>query len=210
MTVAQMISSALRLVGVIGAGESPSTSELNDSFERLNALIEAWNATPDAIVERKVSSVSGSSATAALATRPLIILAASCTASGVSVPVEVCTPEKWAVAQMERGITAIFTRSIFCDYAYPTATLYLAPLSGGTIQLISLVPAFTEFADTDDAVTLAPGFRKALLYSLAVELAPEYGRIAPPEVLKTLADSLGGLATLNQMTRGAIQAQAAA
>jgi hypothetical protein len=210
MTVSELITSAYRLIGVLGAGEAASESEINDGFERLNTLIEAWNGTPDAIVERKVSSVSGASGTASLGTRPLMILSASCTASGVTVPVEVCTPARWAEASMERGITAVFSRAVFCDYAYPSATLYIAPLSGGSIQLVSLVPAFTEFADIDDTVTLAPGFRKALLYSLAVESAPEYGRSAPAEVLQTLADTLGGLATLNQMTRGAVPVAAAA
>jgi hypothetical protein len=210
MTVAQLITSAYRLIGILGAGEAASASELADGFERLNTLIETWNATPDAIVERKVSSVSGASGTASLATRPLMILSASCTASGVTVPVEVCTPARWAEASMERGITAIFNRAVFCDYAFPTSTLYVAPLSGGTIQLISLVPAFTAFSATSDTVTLAPGFQKALLYSLAVESAPEYGRSAPAEVMQTLADTLGGLATLNQHTRGAVPVAAAA
>jgi hypothetical protein len=65
------------------------------------------------------------------------------------------------------------------------------------------VPAFTVFSATSDSVALAPGFQKALLYSLAVESAPEYGRSAPAEVTQTLADTLGQLATLNKATRGA-------
>ncbi len=40
----QVIKGALRKIGVLAAGESPTTSQTDDAAEALNALIKAWHA----------------------------------------------------------------------------------------------------------------------------------------------------------------------
>lgn len=205
MTYAELCTKALLEIGVIAAGETPAASETTHAQGTLNDIVDAWNSSPDAVGERAVVSVSGTSSPATLATRPLLILSASCTASGVTVPVEVHhSPESWAAATMERGITAIFNRHVFCDYQYPESHLHIAPLSSaGSLQVIAFHPIFTAVTDFDDDVELAPGYRLALMLELAVALAASYGRPVPTELAARLAGAKGALGTLSQARRAA-------
>jgi hypothetical protein len=135
----------------------------------------------------------------------LRIVSASCTTSGITVPVKVCTPVEWTEYVMERSVSAVLTRALWCDYGYPTATVHVAPLSSGTLEAILIVPAFTTFTSLSDGIpAMPPGYLKALQYSLSVELAPKFEREVPPGI-QALADStLAGLARLNMATRGTV------
>lgn len=61
----------------------------------------------------------------------------------------------------------------FYDPAIPVGSIYLWPKPAGSVELhLQLQTQLTEFANLTAAYSLAPGYRKALSYSLAEELAP--------------------------------------
>jgi hypothetical protein len=60
--------------------------------------------------------------------------------------------------------------------------MYPVPSTASTINLYSRKP-LTNFASLTDNLTLPPGYERALKYSLAVELAPEYQVSAGQDVI---------------------------
>ncbi len=61
MTVQQLINAALRTLGVIASGESPSAEESSDGMTALNGIIESWTALglPIYQITRETFALSG-------------------------------------------------------------------------------------------------------------------------------------------------------
>jgi hypothetical protein len=76
---------------------------------------------------------------------------------------------------------------IYCDYAMPVATVFVFPRPRFTgspapqLELYTWVP-LQQFADLVTSYALAPGYERAVIYNLAVELAPEFGAQIQPAV----------------------------
>lgn len=199
-----MIDGALRLIGAIATGETPTTAERDDALARVNTIIDSWNAEPNAIAKSTVTDISVFGAgSVSLSPRPLLVLGATSIYGGaVAQPVEVCSAQRWAEIALDRAGVATFAKGVFCDYGSPTATLHIGPRFTGTLQVITAVPAFTAFGALSDNVVLDAGYLKALQYALAVELAPEWGRAAVLPTIGPLAqEAKASLGTLNQLRR---------
>src|SRR5215218_8238359 len=99
MTFQQLVNGALRSLGVIASGESPSTEESDDALVALNNLIASWTAlgTPIYQLIKDTSVTLSGAASYALSTRPVRIQSASViAANGTTMPLEIVTAEKWA------------------------------------------------------------------------------------------------------------------
>ena len=56
---------------------------------------------------------------------------------------------------------------------------------------------FAQFPDLTTPVSLAPGYAKALRCNLAIELAPEFGRVVDPTVERLARESLADVKRQN-------------
>lgn len=202
-TVQTLINSSLRLIGVLDAGESPSTSESNDAFEALNQLLANWSAAnvPVFATTRTTVAMSGA-ASYALATRPLKIKAAAVTNGGVSRDVEMVTAEQW-VGLPDKSRAGLFAKFGWIDGSYPTATLYLLPkpATGSTLELYTVQP-LTAFASLAATIDLPPGYEQALRFALAYALAPEYGAPITQGLADGASEAKAAIAKLNAEVLG--------
>jgi hypothetical protein len=203
MIVQDVVYSTLRLLEVMGSGESPSTEEANDGLAALIALIDNWSALellPHATRTEPITLI-GSTSSYGVSVRPSKIVAADCVISGQTYPIEVVGAEKWASLQ-DKGDTGPRPRSLFCDYAWPTIAVQFSPIpsTGGTVHLYCIT-ALAAIANLSDAWSYAPGYTRAIKYNLAVDLAAEFGRSVLPEV-QTIADATReGLVARNASNR---------
>jgi hypothetical protein len=205
--VSDLLNQALRLIGVLATGETAAQSELDDAFAALNQMIDSWNAEPGGVYKNIKQSFAFSGSTATLGSggsltsvRPLKILAANYTYSGIMQPVKVVGGEEFGASAFERGVTAFFPKALHCDYAFPTATISVAPsCSSGALELTMLVPTLTAFAAQSDTITgnFPAGYEKALKFNLAAILAAEYGRTLDEGTLAVASGSKAALFQLN-------------
>jgi hypothetical protein len=217
MTAQELIDSVLRLIGITASGETPTSDERNGALEAANGIIDSWNNEPNAITKtiKGSFSLTGTSTYTIGSggswntTRPLLITGATATSNGVSQPVEIVDGKGWSQI-LERSITALFPKVLYCDYAYPTANAYVAPLSTGLIEVTMVQPMFTEFASLATTVTLPPAYRRLLRFALAVELAPEFGRPIDPSIVASAAEMKASIGGVNQAARGIVQPPAPA
>lgn len=179
-TVSDLIHSSFRLIGAIAAGEILETNELNDAFISLNQMISSWNTEGASLVSRQrmVVSVFGTNGPYALPQRPVKIESASVACGGIDSQLAIVDSAGWENTP-EKLAQTVYVQKLFCDYAYPNASVWIAPVPrlAATLEMWAyiLISAFNAVTDNID---LPPGYEQALRYNFAVALLPEYPRSA--------------------------------
>lgn len=203
MTVQDIINKALISIGVIASGESPAPEETADAFDTLNSLIESW-ATQQVLlysVESDIIPLTGA-ASYTLPARPARIKTAMViAANGASQPPALVDATGWAGIP-DKTRTGIYAEALYCDYGFPAAQVFLSPRpSTGTLEIFHY-RQLTAFGSTTATVSLPPGYDRALILNLAIELAPQYGRPVDQALLATASEAKGSLSQLNALVLG--------
>jgi len=201
----------MRLIGAIAAGEQMETEELADAFVSLNQMLSSWNTEGASLVGRKriVVPISGTNSYA-LSERPVKIEAASSSINGVDNPLEIVDSVGWeAIPIPEKQMQSIFIRKLYCDYLFPSSTVYIWPtprLSGSLEMWIYAVMAAFDSLDSD--IVLPQGYEAGLRFNLATVLAPEYGRPVDPLTVAGAQNFKASLVQLNVANQMRSQAPA--
>lgn len=206
-TARDLITGALRLIQVIGAGETPSAEDANDCLSALNEMIDSWSLEKDTIFEETdenfplvagtASYTMGPSGTFNTA-RPVSITSAFLREGTIDHPLEILDgaqydriPAKSETFRPER---------FYFNGGFPRATISFEslPTAGLTFFAKSLKP-LTQIATLDTALSLPPGYLRAFKFNLAIERAPEYERPVSDDVRRIAAQSKGAIMDANTM-----------
>jgi hypothetical protein len=192
-TAQTIINGALRLLQVASTDVVLTNDEANDALESLNQMIDGWS--NESLMLYHVTreqftcipahnphtiGLSGDFVTSV----PMNIEAATVTVKGTDYPVLPIDYDDYAVIKL-KTLQNVYPEYFYLDKASPVlANLYMYPVpsTASTINLYSRKP-LTNFASLTDNLTLPPGYERALKYSLAVELAPEYQVSAGQDVI---------------------------
>jgi hypothetical protein len=200
VTAQTIVNNALTLIEAISPTEGPTTTESADGLAALIALLASWSADELLVYATRTAAVALTNGTVSYAipgARPVKILSADCTvaASGMNFPLEVLGPDAWARVNGKTS-SSVYTQAVYCDYAYPTPALLVAPkpTGGATVDLFCMVDLATVAALTD-TFDLPEGYTKAIEFNLAVDLAPQFGRSVSAEL------AMNATTTKEQMRR---------
>ena len=217
-TALQIIDRAYALLGYKAAGEALSSDDADYALDALNAMLDGWNTQSMFIVsaDEIVGTVSGVSATVGPGLmfdtpRPVDVLAGSFTRSaGIDYPV------RWIDRETYANISLKTVQSTFPQYAYydanmPTANVYFYPAPAAPVDFhLAVQVQLTAFADLATDYPLAPGYLKALQYSLAEELSPGIKDL-PMLIMRTAASARRAIRRTNvhvaQLDSGIINAR---
>lgn len=192
-SVNDIITRAMRLTGITGASQIPDAQDTNDAFNSLNMMLEQWSLEELMCYRYTANQFSTAASTSAYTIgpggtwvtggRPLQVSNAFIRVSTTDFPIEIIGNDLY----QQIGNKSTVGRPYFLYYQ-PEVTLgriYLYPTPDAvyTISISQLLP-FTAFTGIAQAVTLPPGYLKALIWNLAVELAPEYGKQVDPVIFK--------------------------
>jgi hypothetical protein len=205
-TVRDLISSALRKITVLGAGENMTAEDATDGLNSLNQMLDSWSADGQVIYSRSTDTLalttgdlsytmgpSGDINTA----RPVSITQATITQGGTIItPMNILGAETYSTLGFPslQGIP----ENLYVNNSVPLLELklYPVPISGLTLTIYSM-KKLSDFA-LNDTVILPPGYERALVYNLAVEIAPEYEREASSTVKNIASDALSTIKRNNQ------------
>lgn len=203
MTVQQFVESTLRLIGVLDAGETPSTNESNHAFDVLNQLLDSWSAAGVPIPSLTLTPISMTGAASYTVTpRPMQIRGVQSVSSGVAQDVTPASAAEWASFRDQTLTGKFATRYYYdADLTTPTIRLWPIPVTGGTLNLFTLQP-LTRFTNLSATVSLPPGYEHALRFAFALALAPEYGSVLSPEVAQNAAEAKAAIGSLNTIMLG--------
>lgn len=205
-TAQTLINRALRLCGVIGSGETPTSDDTADCLIALNAMLDSWRnerLMVYAISENTLTMTVGDSSYTIGSggdlntTRPVKIEHAFMRVSDIDYPVAVVDKRRFDAIQ-DKTVTSDLIDMIYYNPSMSTGTLKVWPVpSVANVLHLGLWEPITAFSAASDTVTLPPGYERALAYNLAIEIAPEYGRKASQEVVEIARMSKGDIKRVN-------------
>lgn len=180
ITSQQIINRACEIIGYKDPDESLSSTDSTNFLGVLNDMLDGWNAQRLFIVNvgEIVQNVSGSPITIGPGgtinvTRPISVEDGSfIRINGADFAI------KWIQQVEYNAIIVKSTPGTIAVYGYyqqstPVGEIFLWPVPSSSVELhLQLQTQLVEFADLSTGYTLAQGYKKALCYSLAEELAP--------------------------------------
>lgn len=193
-TAATIIRRALRLVGVVGIGEAVAAEEMADAMTSLNSMVGLWANERLIVPVATLDEVTLTPGKAAYTigpggeintTRPTNLdTATHVELGGISYELTPLTVQEYGGLTLKSYDTSI-PQGIWYLQTYPLGqiTLYPVPQQAMTLKLWSWKP-FVAFDSQTQEIALPPGYDEALATNLAVMIAPEYEREAPPTVKK--------------------------
>lgn len=213
MLVSNILKSSLRKIGALSVGETLETDRQNEALEALQVMLRSWGSAGHAVlcpVMEEVTLIAGKgyytwgSGGDIDTARPNKLAGAYVKdANGISCPVDILLESEF------RNITSKTAggrpSAVWLYPAHPLATLYVHPVTEVSETLcIDSYKQFTEtssFTLATDTISFPAFYEEAIIYNLAIRLAPEYGRSASPEVTFVATESLKELKRVNALSR---------
>jgi hypothetical protein len=202
-----IIKGALRLLGVLSAGEEPSAEDEADALSALNGMIDSWNTEGTLVYATTRNEYTLTDGTASYTigsggtfntTRPLRIRNAAVIPVGNSFeyPMDILTSDEWAQIA-NKDLTGIpYSLHYRPLAAQGSVELYVTPDDAHTLVIYE-DSHLAQISSASAYLDLAPGYTRALRYNLAVELAPEYNKQVPAAVAAIAILSKSNIARAN-------------
>lgn len=206
-TAQTIINRALRLIGAIEAGESPTSDESNDALEALNAMIQSWQTERlfvYALVDTAFTMSAGDSSYTVgpsgnfnLTPRPPKLENVYVREGDIDYPVMLVQQDRWyAIADKTSG--GSIPELAYYEPSLSTGTLQVWPVpsSANSLHIVTWTTLATLSA-LGTTVTLPQGYERALAYNLAIEIAPEYQKAPSAEVQRIALDAIANIKRAN-------------
>ena len=200
-TARDLITSSLRLIGVVHKSEPITADEAVDALEVLNDLLASW-ATDSLMVYSRSWETFPLTAGVAEYTmgvggtfntvRPTQIISAYIRLSGSNIdyPLYQLVDDQYALYIAQKNLQSNIPEYFNFDNAYPLAKIRIwqVPSTACDIHMQSEKQVL-DVPTLDTVIDLPPGWKKAIRFNLAKDLAPEYSIQPPPEVIEQAAGS---------------------
>lgn len=184
ITVLDLISASMRLIGVVSSGEAPTAQESIDAKQALNLLLQEWhNEGLISQVERQsFATVSGvgsyviGNGSTWSGNKPLKILSAVVKdSSNTETALRLIGDEEYN--RISDKTTLGTPDMLYYLAGSLTGTIYLnsVPDDVYTLTIVNQKP-FAVYETLTEDLIFPNGYISALKYALAVELAPEFGQ----------------------------------
>lgn len=176
-TVAEIVTAALRKIGVSAGDETPSSADMASGVEALNWMLKAWqvNEELDLAVTSLSHSLTATAAQTLTPVRPVRILHVNFRQSSIDRPLTEMTRQEYDT--LPNKSTAGDPTSWYYDRQKESAVLYIWPVpssvSGKTLE-ITYERELEDIAASTDTVDLPVEAHECAVYMLADRLSDDY------------------------------------
>ena len=208
-TAGNQINRALRLLGVLAEGETPSAQMSQDGLVSLNQMIDSWNTerlsvfnTQDQVFtwpSGEITRTLGPSGDF-VGNRPVLVDDATYyrdPGTNVSFGIKFINQQQYDGIAV-KTVTSTYPQVCWINMEFPniTMTVYPRPTRDLEWHIIS-VQELDQPATTDTVLHFPPGYMRAFAYNLAMEIAPEYGVEPSQQVTRIAMTSKRNLKRIN-------------
>lgn len=208
-TAGDQINRALRLLGVLAEGETPSAAMSQDALMALNQMIESWNTerlsifcTQDQVFTwpagEYIRTLGPSGDFVGL--RPVLVDDSTYyrdPGTNVSFGIKFINQQQYDGIAV-KTVTSTYPQVCFVNMGFPdiTMTVYPRPTRDLEWHIVS-VQELDKPADLTTVMYFPPGYLRAFAYNLAMEIAPEFGVEPSPQVQRIAMTSKRDLKRIN-------------
>jgi hypothetical protein len=208
-TAGDQINRALRLLGVLAEGETPSAATSQDALVAMNQMIDSWSTerlsvfcTQDQIFTwpagQYVRTLGPSGDFIGL--RPVLLDDATYfrdPGTNVSFGIKFINQQQYNGIAV-KTVTSTYPQVIFVNMGFPDITMSIYPRPTRDLEwhFVS-VQILAEAASLSTDLFFPPGYMRAFAYNLAMEIAPEFGVEPSPQVQRIAMTSKRNLKRIN-------------
>ena len=203
-TVRDIITDALREIGVLASSETPTADDATFALNAFNRQIDANAAEslliftntrttcPMVVAQQNYSVGAGGDINIPWPVFPQHIhFQDTAFTPSREWPLQLLTNDAWANVTIKSLTSTTYPVWAYYNATYPLGTIQLWPIPQKTgLELVFYAPQqVSEFADLNSAISLPPGWRRFLTKNLALELCPSYERPASEELKDAARES---------------------
>lgn len=208
-TANDQINRALRLLGILAEGETPSAETSQDALVALNQMIDSWNTErlsvfntidqvftwPAGEIQRHLGPTGEF-----VGVRPVLLDDATYyrdPGTNVSFGIKFINQQQYDGIAV-KTVTSTYPQVMWINMEYPNIQMTVYPKPTRDLEW-----HFISVQELDQPATLAteilfpPGYLRAFTYNLAMEFAPEFGVEPSPQVQRIAMTSKRNLKRIN-------------
>ena len=208
-TVGEQINGALRLLGVLAEGETPSAETSQDALMAFQQMVDSWNTErlsifstqdqvfnwPSGVLSRTLGPTGDF-----VGNRPILLDDATYfrdPQTNVSYGIKFINQQQYDGIAV-KTVTSTYPQVIFVNNAFPDIEMFVYPKPLRELEwhFIS-VEELTQPATLATTLSFPPGYLRAFRYNLACELAPEFGVEPSTQVMRIAMYSKRNLKRIN-------------
>ena len=208
-TAGDQINGALRLLGVLAEGETPSAATADDALSALNQMIDSWNTerlTVFSTIDQVETWPPGERYRTfgptgdIVGDRPILVDDSTYfrdPATGISYGLKLINQQQYNGIAV-KTVTSTYPQVLWVNMTYPNIEMYVYPVPTKVLEfhIVSVQP-LSQPANLATELTFPPGYLRCFRYNLACELAPEFGVEPSPQVQRIAMASKRTLKRIN-------------
>jgi len=197
-TAGDQINAALRLIGQLAEGETPSAETSTDALAAMNQMLDSWSTerlmiynTQDQMFTWPAGQVSRTIGPTGnfVGNRPVAVDDATYyrdASTNVSYGIKIINQQQYDGIAV-KTVTSTYPQVLWVNMEYPDVklTVYPQPTRDLEWHIVS-VQELTQPAVLATTLAFPPGYLRAFKYNLAVEIANEFG-VEPPQTVQRIA-----------------------
>lgn len=203
------INRALRLLGVLAEGETPSAAVSQDALTALNQMIDSWNTerlmiynTQDQVFSWPPDEITRTLGPTGdfVGNRPILLDDSTYyrdASTNVSFGIKMINQQQYNGIAV-KTVTSTYPQVMWVNMEFPNITMTVYPKPTRVLEW-----HFVSVDELSQPATLAtdlyfpPGYLRAFAYNLAMEIAPEFGVEPSPQVKRIAMTSKRNLKRIN-------------
>jgi len=197
-TAGDQINAALRLIGQLAEGETPSPATSRDALAALNQMLDSWSterlavfSTQDQVFTWPANTISRTLGPSGnfVGNRPIELDDSTYfrdPSTGVSYGIKFINQSQYDGIAV-KTVTSTYPQVMFINEENPNIemTIYPVPTRALEWHFISVDP-LTQASTLNTELVFPPGYMRAFKFNLACEIANEFG-VEPPRTVSRLA-----------------------
>jgi len=203
------INGAMRLIGMLAEGETPSAAASQDALSAMNQMIDSWNterlsvfSTQDQVFTWPASILSRTLGPTGdfVGNRPILVDDATYfrdAATNVSYGIKIINQQQYDGIAV-KTVTSTYPQVLWINMSYPDIEMYVYPVPLRPLEwhFIS-VEELTQPATLATTLSFPPGYLRAFRFNLACEIAAEFGVEPSPQVSRIAMSSKRNIKRIN-------------
>ena len=216
MTVSDLCTKALRRLGAIARGNTPTAQSLNDALSALNIMRDGWaierlmvyaevrttwtivaNTRDYLVGTGQAVNVARPNYVSQIADTSPIRLLNNNLSPALETPLELMTDAQWR-GLPQKTLTSTYPTSAYYNPTFPYGTISLYPTpTGSSLQGVLYAPTAVSTLALADTLSVPAGWALALRDNLALAMAPDWNVTPSPELRQSAMESKANIKRAN-------------